>query len=66
MLCPETEVGQGQEGLALRGGLGAGVTNEVVILGREEWNGKVALLHGGNGGREEGSGAAATVIQDKR
>ena len=30
-------MGQGQEGLALRGGLGAGATDEVVILGREEW-----------------------------
>lgn len=35
MVCPETGVGQGQEGLALGGGLGAGATTEVVVLGRE-------------------------------
>ncbi|KAB0400491.1 hypothetical protein E2I00_017392 [Balaenoptera physalus] len=48
----------------LHSGVGAGATDEVVILGREEWNGKMALLRGGNGGREEGRPSPALQIPE--
>ena len=57
MVYPDSKVGQGQEGLAL--GVAWGL-----VLGKEEWDRKMALLHGGYRWVGEGSWAAA-VIQNK-
>lgn len=46
MVYPDSKVGQGQEGLAL--GVAWGL-----VLGKEEWDRKMALLHGGTGGWEK-------------